>query len=69
MTRKRLWQTIRLWSMMSSTKRVNYLRKHEIFGEIGRNVLIMDRKVPLYAKLIRIHNNVENCEQCFVCHP
>lgn len=58
MTRKRLWQTIRLWSMMSSTKRVNYLRKHEIFGEIGRNVLIMDRKVPLYAKLIRIHNNV-----------
>ena len=58
MTRKRLWQTIRLWSMMSSTKRVNYLRKHENFGEIGRNVLIMDRKVPLYAKLIRIHNNV-----------
>ena len=58
MTRKRLWQTIRLWSMMSSVKRVNYLRKKHIFGEIGENVTIMDRKIPLYAKLIRIHNNV-----------
>lgn len=58
MTKKRLWQTIRMWSMMSSIKRVNYLRKNHIFGEIGENVTIMDRKIPLYAKLIRIHNNV-----------
>ena len=58
MTRKRLWQTIRLWSMMSSVKRVNYLRKKQIFAQIGENVTIMDRKIPLYAKLIRIHNNV-----------
>ena len=58
MTGKRLWQTIRLWSMMSSVKRVNYLRNNHIFGEIGKNVTIMDRKIPLYAKLIRIHSNV-----------
>ena len=58
MTRKRLWQTIRLNLMMSSVKRVNYLREKHIFGEIGENVTITDRKVPLYAKLIRIHNNV-----------
>lgn len=58
MTKKRLWQTIRIWSMMSSVKRVNYLRKNNIFGSIGKNVTIMDRKIPLYAKLIRIHNNV-----------
>lgn len=58
MTGKRLWQTIRLWSMMRSVKRVEYLRKNHIFGEIGENVTIMDRKIPLYAKLIRIHNNV-----------
>ena len=58
MTRKRLWQTIRLWSMMSSVKRVDYLRKKHIFGQIGENVTIMDRKIPLYAKLICIHNNV-----------
>ncbi len=58
MTGKRLWQTMRLWSMMSSVKRVNYLRKKHIFGAIGKNVTIMDRKIPLYAKLIRIHDNV-----------
>lgn len=63
MTRKRLWQTIRLWSMMSSVKRVSYLRKKHIFGELGENVTIMDRKVPLYAKLIRIHNNVRIASQ------
>lgn len=58
MTLKRLWQTVRLWSMRSSSDRVNYLRKKHIFGEIGENVTIMDRRVPLYANLIRIHNNV-----------
>lgn len=58
MTRKRLWQTMRMWSMMSSVKRVDYLRRNRIFGAIGENVTIMDRKIPLYAKLIRIHNNV-----------
>jgi len=44
--------------MMSSVKRVEYLRKNNIFGGIGENVTIMDRKVPLYAKLIKLHNNV-----------
>lgn len=59
MTGKRLWQTLRLWSMMRSTKRVAYLRNKRIFGHIGENVTIMDRKIPLYANLIRIHNNVK----------
>lgn len=58
MTGKRLLQTIRMCSIMGSTKRADYLRKKHIFGEIGENVSIMDRKIPLYAKLIRIHNNV-----------
>ena len=58
MTRKRLWQTIRFNLIASSVKRVDYLRRKHIFGEIGENVTIMDRKIPLYAKLIRIHNNV-----------
>ena len=69
MTRARLWQTIRLWSMIKSTDRVNYLRKNKIFGNIGENVLIMDRKVPLYANLIRIHNNVKIASNVtFVTH-
>ena len=58
MTGKRLWQTIRLWSMISSKDRVDYIRKKHIFAELGENVTIMDRKIPLYANLIKIHNNV-----------
>lgn len=58
MTMKRLWQTFRLWTMIKSTDRVAYLKKNNIFGCIGEKVTIMDRKVPLYANLIRIHDNV-----------
>lgn len=69
MTKKRLWQTIRLWTMMSSKSRVDYLREMDIFGQIGNDVTIMDRKVPLYAKLIRIHNNVRIASNVtFVTH-
>ena len=55
---QRLWQTLHLYCILSSKKRVSYLKRKHIFGEIGNNVTIMDRRVPLYAKLIRIHNNV-----------
>lgn len=69
MTRARLLQTIRMWTMIKSTDRVNYLRKNKVFGHIGENVLIMDRKIPLYAKLIRIHNNVKIASNVtFVTH-
>jgi len=69
MTKERLWHTIRLWTMIKSTDRVNYLRKKKIFGHIGENVLIMDRKIPLYANLIRIHNNVKIASNVtFVTH-
>lgn len=44
--------------MMSSKKRVDWLRKKKIYRSIGTNVTIMDRKIPLYANLIAIHNNV-----------
>lgn len=69
MTKERLWQTIRLWTMIKSTDRVAYLRKHKVFGHIGDNVTIMDRKVPLYANLIRIHDNVRIASNVtFVTH-
>lgn len=69
MTKERLWQTLRLWTMIKSTDRVNYLKKNKIFGHIGENVLIMDRKIPLYARLIRIHNNVKIASNVtFVTH-
>lgn len=69
MTKERLLQTIRLWTMLKSTDRVKYLREKKVFGMIGENVTIMDRKVPLYANLIRIHNNVRIASNVtFVTH-
>ena len=69
MTIKRLWQTIRLWSLRRSKDRVEYLKKNHIFGQIGENVTIMDRRIPLYANLIRIHNNVHIASNVlFVTH-
>lgn len=56
--KKRILQTIRLWTIPSSARRTDYLKRHCIFGTIGENCSIMDRKVPLYANLIRIGNNV-----------
>lgn len=43
---------------MNSAKRTEYFKKNNIFYSMGNNCLIMDRKVPLYAKLISLGNNV-----------
>ena len=58
MTISRLWQTIRLCLIRGDYKRGEYLRRKGIFAYMGENVAITDRKVPLYANLIKIHNNV-----------
>jgi len=54
----RFWHTFRLYTILSSGKRANYLRKHHIFHHIGNNCTIMERKIPLYSKLISIGSNV-----------
>lgn len=59
MTIKRLWHTFRLCTILSGTGRAVYLRKNHVFGSIGENVVFMNRKVPLYANLIRIGNDVK----------
>ncbi len=55
---KRLWQSFRLLTIKSSTARTEYIRKKNVYGAIGENCTIQKRKVPLYANLIRIGNNV-----------
>lgn len=35
-----------------------YIRKQHVYGAIGDNCTIQKRKVPLYANLIRLENNV-----------
>lgn len=54
----RYLQILRLWTIKSPMKRVAYMRKKMIFHSLGERVLITSRKIPLYAKLISIGNNV-----------
>ena len=58
MTLQRLRHIIFLWLIPGAGKRTAYLQKHHVFASMGKNCSIMDRKVPLYANLIRIGNNV-----------
>ncbi len=51
-------QILRLWMIKSPMKRAAYLREKETFRSIGERVMITSRKIPLYAKLISIGNNV-----------
>ena len=53
-----MWHTCRLYFILSARKRADYLRKNKIFKNIGKNCTIMERKVPLYSKLISIGDNV-----------
>ena len=55
---KRLWQTVRLYSILEPLKRTEYLRKNHVFASLGENCSIEDRVIPLYAKCIRIGDNV-----------
>lgn len=58
MNAKRLWQTFRLYTIRGSAARTEYIRKKKVYGSIGEHCTIQKRKVPLYANLIRIGNNV-----------
>ncbi len=58
MTLKRLWHTFRLYTIRGSAARTEYIRKKHVYAAIGDNCTIQKRKVPLYANLIRLGNNV-----------
>lgn len=66
---KRLLQTLRLWTIPSGAKRAQYLREKKIFASVGENCTVMERKIPLYANLIRLGNNVHLASNVtFVTH-
>ncbi len=55
---KRLRQTLHMYLTLSPHKRTQYLKDNKVFASIGDNCSIMDRKIPLYANLIKLGNNV-----------
>lgn len=55
---KRLWWTVRLFTIRGGTRRANYARKKGIYAQMGENVLMQPRVIPLYSELIKFHNNI-----------
>ena len=42
----------------SGVKRTRFLKKRNIYGALGNNVMIQSRKIPLYPELIYVGDNV-----------
>ena len=55
---KRLYHSIRLLFCRTARKRAQYLKENNVLGAIGENCLWGPWLLPLYPKLIRLHNNV-----------
>lgn len=58
MNLKRLWLTIRLWTIPEAEMRAEYLKKKHIFAAFGDSCSWMQRTVPIYPGLVKIGNNV-----------
>ncbi len=58
MTPYRLYHSLRLLLIKSKAKRADYLKKHHILGAIGDNCMWGPWLLPVYPKLIKLHNNV-----------
>lgn len=65
----RLWHTFRMYMILNAFKRAEYLGKHHIFKHVGKNCMVMFRKIPLHAKLISFQDNVRIASNVmFVTH-
>ena len=58
MEKTRLYHSLRLLMIRSPLGRADYLRKNNILGGIGENCRWGPWLMPLYPKLIKLHNNV-----------
>ena len=58
MRKERLLQSLHLLMTRSIRKRTQYVKDHHILGAMGENCVWGPWLVPLYPKLIKLHNNV-----------
>lgn len=54
----RLYHSFRLLLLKSPRKRTKYIKEHDILGAIGENSVWGPWLIPLYPKLIKLHDNV-----------
>lgn len=55
---ERMYHSVRLLLLRYPSKRAAYLKKHDILGAMGENCRWGPWLVPLYPKLIKLHDNV-----------
>ncbi len=58
MTVKRLWYSFRLFLIRGSGARADFIRAKNLFASVGKNCSIQKRKLPLYANLVKLGDNV-----------
>lgn len=58
MRRERFYHSLRLLLLRTPSKRTKYIKEHDILGAIGENCVWGPWLVPLYPKLIILHDNV-----------
>lgn len=56
---KRRFHSIICMILPSSTARGNYIRKHKLFGAVGKDVRLPSGHIPTRAENICLHNNIE----------
>ncbi len=66
---KRFIYTLRMFTIIEPGKRTEYMKRKRIYASMGDNCCIEDRVIPLYAKCIRLGNNVRLASHvCFITH-
>ena len=58
MKKERLYHSVRLMLTRNMSKRTEYVKTNRILGGMGKNCIWGPWLVPLYPKLIKLHNNV-----------
>lgn len=65
---RKLWSAV-LYLIPGASKRTEFMRKHRLYGSIGKNCSIQKRKLPLHSNLVFLHDNVKIASNVgFVTH-
>ena len=56
-------------AILPGKMRIGFMKKHHLYGSIGKNCSIQKRKLPLYSNLVFLHDNVHVASNVgFVTH-
>ena len=56
--KRKLWSLVLMILPGGGRKRAEFIRKHHLYGSVGKNCMIMKKKLPLYSNLVYLHDNV-----------